>query len=44
MVGTMTDGGRVVVEGAAMGGAVVVPTVRAGTVAFVSMVKFLRML
>ena len=35
VVGTVTDRGRVAVEGVALGGAVVVPTVEAGTVALV---------
>ena len=39
MAGTTTNGGRVAVEGA-----VVVPTVEAGTVTLVSIIKFLRLL
>ena len=44
MVGTMTNGGRVVVGEAVMGGDIVVPAAGAGIEAFVSMVKFLRLL
>ena len=41
----MTEGGRVAVKGVIVGGAVVeAPTSGAGTVALVSMVKFLRFL
>ena len=44
MAGTVIDGGRVVVEGTAVGGATLIPTIEAGVVALVSMVKFLRLL
>ena len=59
MVGSVTDGGRGAVEGAALGGvalggttlggvvlggALEVPTIGEGTVALVSMTKFLRLL
>ena len=44
MAGTKTDRGRVVVEGAALGGAVVVSTTEAVTIALVSIIKFLRLL
>ena len=44
MASTAINGGRVAVGEAAVGGAVVVPVVRAGTKAFVSMIKFLRLL
>ena len=50
MAGTTTEGGRVAAEGAVVGGAVVggaaaeAPIARAGIVALVSMVKFLRLL
>ena len=44
MAETTTDGGRVAMGGAVVGEAIVVPTIGARTEAFVSMVKFLRML
>ena len=45
MAGTATEGGRVVAEGATVGGAIAeASTAGATTVALVSMVKFLRLL
>ena len=45
MIGTATEGGRVVTERDAVGGATAEATISgAGTVALVSMVKFLRLL
>ena len=45
MAGTATEGGRVAAEEVVVGGvAIEAPTVGAGTVALVSMVKFLRLL
>ena len=45
MAGTTTEDGRVAAEGAAVGGAAAeAPIARAGIVALVSMVKFIRLL
>ena len=44
MAGSATDGGSVAVEGAELGQAVIVRTIEAGTVASISIIKFLRLL
>ena len=44
MAKTAIDGGRVAMGESVVGGAVVVPVARAGTEAFVFVVKFLRLL